>query len=221
MRRHDRGHEEQRHHHDEADHLEAQRHSPDCPATIERQERRQVEEVDDEVEVSEPEEQRLPRGGVQPERGEPAERSEHRAGEPDPRLGQSVLRHLLHRHEGAQEGDEHGGRSRDALAPQLQDVAHLVDPDQDDYPHREPHWEEQGVQPRCSTSMVSAVPINLTLSRRSARPLNFTSSTPITASGARRRLITLQALSGFEGLVRRLRPWPFEVAAEDWLSRLV
>ena len=122
-------------------------HRPDRPAAVEREQRREVEQVDDEVEVREPKEQRLPRERVEPQGREPPERTEHRPGEPDARLGQGVLGHLLHRHERPEKRDEHRGRGRDALAPELQDVPHLVHPDQDHYPDREPDREEQGIRP--------------------------------------------------------------------------
>ena len=63
---------------------------------------------------------------------------------------------------------------------------------------------------------------NLTLSKSSASPLNFASKSPTAASGARTTLDDApQATFRLQGLILRLRPRPFEVAAEDGLSRLV
>jgi hypothetical protein len=54
---------------------------------------------------------------------------------------------LLHRHERPEKRDEHRRRSFDALALELQYVAHLVYPDENNDPHCKPHRKQQRVRP--------------------------------------------------------------------------
>ena len=68
---------------------------------------------------------------------ERAERPEDRAREADARLGGRVVAERLRHDDGAEERDEHRRARRDALAAQLDDVAHLVDEQEQDEAERE------------------------------------------------------------------------------------
>ena len=70
---------------------------------------------------------------------------EHRAGEPDPGLGQRVVAQRARADHRAEEGDEHRRAGLDPLAPQLDHVAHLVDEQQHDEPGRERQAPDRGV----------------------------------------------------------------------------
>ena len=77
-------------------------------------------------------------------RGRP-ERAEDRAGQPDARLGEGVVAERLGEDRSAEEWDEHGRARADALAAQLEHVAHLVHEQQQHEPGGELPAEEQAV----------------------------------------------------------------------------
>ena len=101
------------------------------PTAVQRQHGQQVEEVQQEADEG----QRLPEHVAgrlpDPEREQGPDRAQHRSGQADARLGGGVVRQLLHADHGAHEGDEQRRSGLDALAAQLQHVAHLMDEDQD------------------------------------------------------------------------------------------
>ena len=119
---HERGHHEQ----PEPDDPHPGRQRGHRPAAVQRKDGEQVEEVEEEADERERLEQLVAGQRVDPERHESRKRPEHRAGQADARLGRGVLRHLLHRHQGAQERDEHRRAGRDPLPAQLDHVPHLV-----------------------------------------------------------------------------------------------
>ena len=116
-------------------------------AAVERQHRQQVEQVEEEAHERERLEQLVAGEREEPERDQAAERAEHGARQAHARLGGGVLGHLLHRHERAHEGDEHRRGGLDALAPQLDHVAHLVHEQQQHEAHAELPAPDQRVGP--------------------------------------------------------------------------
>jgi hypothetical protein len=111
-------------------------------------------------------------------------------------------------------------KSRDAFAPQLHDVSHLVHPDQDDYPDGEPDGEQQRISSYANEhGQRSAQELDLEKEKRQA--LELGEQEPY--SGERRDPAldnAPQAAFRPQGLIPGFWSRPFEVAAEDGLSCL-
>src|ERR687897_1676778 len=108
-----------------------------------------------------------------------------------------------------------------AFAPKLHYVPHLVHPDQDDYPDREPDGKQQGICPNADEhGQRSAQKLYLQKEQRQA--LELCEQEPY--RGERRNPAlddAPQATFWPQRLIPGFWPRPFEVAAEDRLSCLV
>ena len=110
---------------------------PGRPTAVERHDRDQVEEIEEEADEGERDEEI----GARRLAGDPAyggaDGAEDRPGECDARLLPGVVRELPHPDHRTEERDEQRSARRHALAPELEDVAELVDEDQEHEPDRE------------------------------------------------------------------------------------
>ena len=104
---------------------------------VERQDRREIQKVQEEPEEGERLKELLARDQPDRERHAGAERAEDRAGQPDARLHRRVLRQLLQRDRRTQERDEERRARVEALASPPGNVAELVDEQQEHEPDRE------------------------------------------------------------------------------------
>ena len=115
------------------------------PAAVQREHREQVDQVDEEADVGERLPELVARRQPDPERHERGDRAEHRAGQAHAGLRRRVVAHRLRGHDRAQERDEHRRRGLNALAPQLDHVAQLVEEEQQDEAERERPRPDQRV----------------------------------------------------------------------------
>ena len=114
-------------------------------AAVERHDRQQVEEVQEEAGERDGLEQLRPREVREDEHAGGTGRAEHRACETDLRLDPRVARHVPHPDHGAEERHEQDGARRDALTAQRDRVPELVHEQQRDEERREVPAPEQGV----------------------------------------------------------------------------
>ena len=129
----------------EADDPEGRRDRRHRPAAVERRDRDEVEQVQEEADEGQRAEEVVAGGGVERQRHEAADRAEDRPGEPDARLHGGVLRHLLHADVGAHQRDEDRPAGLHALAAKLDRVPHLVDEQQQHEAEPEPPAEDPRV----------------------------------------------------------------------------
>src|ERR1044072_9065736 len=116
----------------EADRPERRVHGRDSPSSVERHDRNQIEEVEEESGKGERYEEVRVDGFADAPDGHRSERSEDGPGKSDPRFLPRVVRHLFHADDRSEERNEERCRRGHALAPELEDMAELVHQDQED-----------------------------------------------------------------------------------------
>ena len=125
--------------------LEPRRNRRQDPRPVELPDRNQVQKVQEEADRSREQEHGvLRRAEEHPRRGR-ADRPGDRARNTDLGLLQGVGRVLALEDRGAQEGDEDRSGRMHALAPDLENMPHLVDEDHDHEGHRKPPAVHQRV----------------------------------------------------------------------------
>ena len=112
---------------DEPDDPERGMDRRDDPAAVERRDRREVEEVEEEAGEGQRDEQLGVEVLAEAPDGRGAEAAEDRARDRDLRLVPGVVGQLLQHDHRAEKGDEHRRRDRQPLPLGLEDVAQLVD----------------------------------------------------------------------------------------------
>ena len=116
------------------------------PSSVERDDRDQVEQVDEEADERhrrEPPRIGHFRSDVDRER---RERAENRPRDRKPSFAPRIVRHLLHRDHRSHQRDEHGNRHRQALSLCFEHMSHLMDEEQRDEADAEPPPADPHVQ---------------------------------------------------------------------------